>query len=546
MYLNSRAWIRVRVQTSLLLFFAVAVSACASSSQGTPQSSASAQVAPVDGGTVAIPIPSDPTLIPMSPNARIESNQINRILFQSLTKPGKDLAPSPSLATSWEASSDGLAWTFHLRSGVKWSDGQPFTADDVAFTFNDIMLKKEVAAQRASNFAPVQRVDVVDPSTVRFILRTRLSSLPAYLGFDVGIVPKHVLASAPNPLEVTSFNKGTPVTTGPYKVSAFQSGVGVTLVRNENFYGAKPHLDKIIFKIVPDENAQVAQLLSGDLDVAVIKNPDSIARLQADTKLAVKTVSDVRFWRVDLNQSDARFQDVRVRQAFMYALDRPGMVKALAQGLGRIGNSPTVPALQTYYDSSLESLYPYDPNKAKQLLGDAGWLPGPDGILAKDGKPFSFTMDGNTRDLDSKVTQLVQQYWKAIGVDVKLNMLEFNAHVQKVFVKLDFTAVPYATVLPPDPDVSSYFHTGASNNVNKWSDPKMDSLLEQGQQLSDPASRKTVYTQLQRYMADTLPTEFLWYLNEAHVQPARLNGVPDIDLGDAVHYVGEWWLAGGK
>src|SRR5436853_3152874 len=145
-----------------MLAAVVLATACASPTTTGPGASASGSASPVTGGTVTIPIGADPTLNPWSPNAFVESLFINRVIFDGLTKPGKDLAPAPDLAASWTVATDGLSWTFKLRDGIKWSDGQPFTADDVAFTFNDVVLKKDLGAQNAASYAAVKSVTAVD------------------------------------------------------------------------------------------------------------------------------------------------------------------------------------------------------------------------------------------------------------------------------------------------------------------------------------------------------------------------------------------------
>src|SRR5882762_9411856 len=148
---------------SVVFAAAIAISACgpATTTTGTPSQAPASS--PVAGGTVTIPIGADPTLNPWSPNAFVESLFINRVLYAGITKPGKDLAPAPDLAESWTTATDGLSWTFKLRSGVKWSDGTPFSADDVAFTFNDVVLKPDLGAQNRASYAAVKSVVAVDP-----------------------------------------------------------------------------------------------------------------------------------------------------------------------------------------------------------------------------------------------------------------------------------------------------------------------------------------------------------------------------------------------
>jgi peptide/nickel transport system substrate-binding protein len=530
--------------TPLIVAAALAVSACSSPTQTAPPGAPSAQTGPVSGGTVTIPIGADPTLNPWSPNSFVESLFINRALFDGLTKPGRDLAPAPDLAESWTTAADGLSWTFKLRSGVKWSDGKPFTADDVAFTFNDVVLKKELGAQNAASYAAVKAVTVVDPATVRFDLSRKFAALPSFLAYNAGILPKHVLAA--DPLKTTSFNKGVPVSTGPFKVEKYTSGQSVALVRNENYFGPKAYLEKVVFTVVADPNTQIAQALSGDLQIMILDNKAAVERVKSAPGLVVVSRPLVQYFWLALNQTDTRFTDVRVRQAFVHAINREAIIKTVELGFGSIANSPITPALKAYYDPSLASKYPYDPSKAAELLKAAGWTPGSDGVLQKDGKPFRFMMDVGQRGVLEPVNALIQQDLKKVGVIVDLNTMEWNAYIQKDVVRRDYTATVNWWTYPSDPDVFPYYHSSAAGkgfNIPGYQDARLDDLLVQGQGASDLEARKAVYKELQRYTSETLPYLFLWYPQEIDVLSSALQGVPELGLRDSMHYIGEWWLA---
>ena len=520
-------------------------SACTSAApSGNASNAPSVAAAPVSGGTVTIPIVADPTLNPWSPNAFVESVFVNRVLFDGLTKPGKDLAPAPDLAASWETSADGLAWTFKLRSDVKWSDGKQFTADDVAFTFNDVVLKKELAANGAGNFSAVKSVAVIDPTTVRFDLVRPFAALASYLAYNAGLLPKHTLSA--DPLKTASFNKGVPVSTGPFKVDKYTAGQSVSLVRNESYFGTKPYLDRVVFSVVPDPNTQIAQALSGDLSIMLLDDKAAVDRVKSASNLVVASRPLVQYYWLALNQTDTRFNDVKVRQAFVTAIDRQAIIKSVEQGFGSIANSAISPALKAYYDPSLASRYPFDPAKAKALLAEAGWTPGADGILTKDGKPFRFTMDVGQKGPLEPVNALIQQDLKKVGVQVDLNTMEWNSYIQKVVVRRDYTATVNWWVYPSDPDVFPYYHSSAAGkgfNIPGVKDAKLDDILTRGQATSDVAKRKVVYQELQTYMADTLPYLFLWYPEEVDVLSSSLKGVPELGLRDGMHYIGEWWLA---
>src|SRR5439155_278871 len=243
--------------SALILVAALAVSACTGAGQPAASGAPSAQGQPVAGGTVTIPIGADPTLNPWSPNAFVESLFINRVIFEGLTKPGKDLAPAPDLATSWTIAPDGLSWTFKLRDGVKWT-------------------------------------------------------------------------------------------------------------------GAKPYLDKVVFTVVPDPNTQIAQALSADLTIMILDNKAAVDRVKNASGLTVVSRPLVQYYWLALNQTDSRFTDVRVRQAFVHAIDRKAIIKSVELGYGQVANSPITPALKAYFDPSLSEKYPYDPPQAKELLASAG------------------------------------------------------------------------------------------------------------------------------------------------------------------------------
>ncbi len=498
------------------------------------------------GGTVTLPIGADPTLNPWHPNAFVESLFVNRVLFAGITKPGKDLNPAPDLAASWKAADDGMSWTFTLRDNVTWTDGQPFTSADVDYTFNQIVLKPEAGANGRGNFSAVSGVQAPDPKTVVFNLSRPFAALPSYLAYNAGILPKHVFENAGDPWQLNSFNKGTPVSTGPFKVEAFNSGQSVVLARNDAYFGGKPLLDKLVFNVIADANTQIAQALSGELQIMILDNKAAVDRLKSAKNLTVQPRTLVQYYWLALNQTDARFQDLRVRQAIEYAIDRNAIIQAIEKGYGTVANSAIVPALKAYYDPSLESRYPFDAAKATSLLSEAGWTPGADGVLMKDGAPFTFTMDVGQRGVLEPTNELIQQNLKAVGIGVDLNSMEWNAYIQKVVVNRDYSATVNWWVYPNDPDVLPYYASSAAGkgfNIPGYQDPKLDDLLTQGQKTSDPNARKTIYTQLQAYMADNLPYNFLWYPQEIDIVSNTLRGVPDLNLRDGMHYVQEWSVA---
>jgi len=496
-------------------------------------------------GSVALPISADPTMNPWHPNAFVESVFANRVIFGALTKPGLDLQPAPDLAESWSASDDGLTWTFELRDDVLWHDGEAFDAEDVAHTFNEIVLDRDLAASGSANFLnTVERVDVVDAHTVDFVMQRPFAALPAYLAYNAGILPEHVFAGE-DPWELTEFNKGSPVGTGPFKVSEYVSGSSLTLERNEDYFGDVASLDFITFRVLPDANAQLAQILAGDLDIMIVDNLASIRQLDASPNVMTQPVDQVNYYYVTPNHERELFQDVRVKRALLHAIDREAIIDSVGQGYATVATGPISPALAAYYHPDVET-YPYDPERAIELLNEAGWTMGDDGVMVKDGERLSFELDvGRNKDLEP-VSALVQDYWSDIGVEANLNTQEWNAYIQKVVVRRDYDATINWWITPADPDIYAYYHSSAAGtgfNLPGYQDATIDDLLERGRAESDVAARIEIYREFQEEVAKQLPYLFLWYPSEIQARNAALEGVVGLGLRDNMHYVNQWSLA---
>lgn len=487
----------------------------------------------------------DPTLNPWTPGAVIESNLVNTILFEQLTRYSpEDLSPVPGLATSWEPAEDAMSWTFKLRDGVKWSDGEDFDAEDVAFTFNDVVLVDELGAQSATQFSQVERVEVVDPLTVRFVLNSPFSALPYYLAAFAGILPKHVLGDAENPLTVASFNKQAPVTTGPYKVAEFVPGSFVRLEPNENYWGDAPKLAGIVFRIIPDANTQVAQLLAGQLDLVTRLDPSLIAGVERDASLEILRQSQNLYYWVVLNQEDERFTDPRVRRALLMALDREAMIQAILEGYGTVATGPIAPLLGALYDGDVAT-YPYDPEGAKALLAEAGWTPGSDGILQKDGQRLEIAMPTGQFGELVPATLLVQQYWADIGVKADVQVIEWNAYIQQVVVKRDYEGTLAWWSQPPTPDVTPYYSCEAvatGNNIPNYCSEDLDTLMAAGRRALTEDEQIAAYTAMQSYLADELPYLYLWYPDIISVKNKRLQGFAAINASTAFQFAADWYV----
>jgi len=489
----------------------------------------------------------DPTLNPWSPGAVIESNLINTILFDQLTRYSpEDLTPSPALATAWEASEDGLAWTFELREGVQWSDGEPFDAEDVAFTFNDIVLNESLGAQSASQFDPIDSVEIVDDLTVRFVLNTPFSALPYYLASYAGIMPEHVLGDAPDPLTVASFNKGRPVSTGPFKVAEFVTGSHLRLEPNPLHWGGEPQLDGLIFRVIPDPNTQVAQAMAGQLDVVTRLSPQNVAGIEGGGRLEVLRQSQNLFYFIAPNHGDARFEDPQLKQAMLMAIDRQAMIDALLQGFGEVATGPVAPMLGALYNPDVQT-YPYDPEAAAALLDELGWTMGSDGVRQKDGERLSFYMPTGQFGELVPATLLVQQYWEDVGIEADVQVMEWNAYIQDVVVGNNYEVTLAWWSMPPTADVDPYFSCAATesggNNIPKYCNPELDAIMAEGRRAITLEDQIDIYARMQELLAVELPYLYLWYPDILTAKNVNLQGFPEITAATAFQHAVEWHIA---
>ncbi|MCG8479245.1 MAG: ABC transporter substrate-binding protein [Spirochaetales bacterium] len=499
----------------------------------------------VSGGSIAIPIVADPIFNPWHPNAFAESNVINRVLFSGLTKPGLDLAPAPDLAARWEVSDDGLAWTFFLRDDVRWHDGEPFTAEDVAYTFNRIALVPELGANNASYFSNLDRVEIVDDHTVVFRLTGPVAALPAYLSFNTEILPQHIF-DGQDPWELISFNKELPIGTGAFKLDEYISGQSVRLVANPDYYDGAPLLETVEYKVLSDVNTHVAQALSGELSIFVLDDQAALARLENADDVEIVPTYTPRFFWIALNQENELFTDVRVRQAMLHAIDRPYIIETVLSGYGTIADAGISPAMQYFYNPDV-ARYEYDRERALELFAEAGWTDSDgDGVLDRDGEPFSILFEVGIQGNLVRIGQIVQQQLQAVGLDVTFETLEWNTMIQKNIIRREYDMILNWWRYPADPDLLPYFHSstaGTGYNIPGYQDARLDELLEAGSTIADPEQRRAVYFELQEYMAEMQPYLFLWYPLETEVRTTALQGVPDsLGFGDSLHYIDQWWI----
>lgn len=485
------------------------------------------------GGVLRLALINDPILNPVvAPD--IGSIIVNKVIFPGLVRPDSLLRPEPDLATSWTTSEDGLTWTFALRPGVRWHDGTPFSATDVRFTFEQI-LDLSSGTRLRSDFASVAGVDVVDSLTVRFRLKAPFAPLLTLLGYNAGILPEHLLRGH-KLSDATDFNRAHPIGTGPYKVEAVVPGASVTLVRHERYHGPRPAIDRMVFKVVPDINAQVAQLRAGALDLITVE-PANIASVEGVPGVVVQEVPVVQHWYVAFNTRSALFASPRVRRALVYGVNRRAIVDGVLKGHGDLPRGTIPVALRDYHDTTV-AMVPFAPDSARRLLADAGWTTTPDGKLRNAaGQPFAFELlvdKGNpTRE---QAALAVQQDLQQLGMQVSIRTMEFAALVRDHVLTGRFDANLIWWTTPPDPDQFAFYASGQDNNNVKWHNAAADSLLAEGRRTLDVARRQQVYAAFQRLQRDDPPVLVLFYPREIRVFNERLQGLLPLGIRDALRH----------
>ncbi|WEG12909.1 peptide-binding protein [Pullulanibacillus sp. KACC 23026] len=538
---------------SIVVVLSLVLSACGSTSKTSSQtdtkntdSTKTSSGKPQDGGDLIVGSIGSPTTFNPYYSTDIPSGDIEGFIFNGLTTVDKNLKPVGDLAKSWDVSSDGLTYTFHLKSGVKWQDGKPFTADDVVFSYN-IPRSKDYTGARGSDFEQIKDIKALDSSTVQITLKEPyapfLTTTCSY-----GILPKHILGDVPiKEMDKADFNTKDPIGTGPYKFVEWKDGQYVKVEKNPDYFDGPAHINTITYKIVPDANALLTQFQAGDIDYMDLQSTDLATgqNLVQQGKAKIQTTLALDYTFIGYNEQNPLFKDPKVRQALTYALDRNKIIKSVLNGDGKIANTPGSPLEKWAYNPDVPS-FDYNPAKAKKLLAEAGWKPGPDGILEKDGKKFSFTIktnQGNTAR--EQIAQVAQQMWKQIGVEATPKIEEWSAFIQEVTTKpWKFDACILGWSLSVDPDPTAIFASSqAENGLNfvHYSDPAMDKLMAENTSITDQTKRGEVIKQIQAGIAQDQPYSFLYYPNAHIMYNPKLQNVQQLSAADYYH-IKDWWI----
>ncbi len=493
-----------------------------------------------DGGTLVVGIRVDADALNELVSTSAISQEIIELLFLRLNDYDADLNIIPVLAQSWEFSDDHKTLTYSLRKDVFWTDGVPTTAHDVAFTY-EMMTDPAIAYPEISNFDFVDHVKVLDDHTVSFIFKRPYAD---QLGDTrMVVLPKHLLKGiAPERMRFASFNRD-PVGNGPFKLQSWASQDRIVLVANEGYHQGRPHLDRVIFRVIPDETTRLVELDTGGIDLLQTVPSSDQARLANDPRLRVWRYPGRDYVYVGWNLLNPLFKDTRVRQALTMAIDRQGIIDGLRFGLGDLCTGPIVPTSWAHNDTIQP--YPFDPQRARDFLFQAGWRDSDgDDILDKEGLPFAFNMKIITdNQISEEISTVMQEQFKHLGIRMGIQSVEWNVFLKQTQAK-DFDACILAWragfVINPTSVWHSRSIQGKYNYIS-YANPAVDSLIERGRLTVDRHQAKEIWDRFQEIIAQEQPYTFLYVAQDCHAIHRRFRDV-HMDIRGVYRNLHQWWV----
>jgi peptide/nickel transport system substrate-binding protein len=496
---------------------------------------AGSSAAPSDRLRIAIPI-SPTQLNPILSQNTVESF-VDGLIFSFLVTHDQQHRQIPDLAatvpslTNGGIGKDGLTITYHLRHGVKWQDGAPFTSRDVKFTWQAIMNSSNNVVSRRG-YDQIASVDTPDDYTVvmhmKRIFPPAVDTLFAESDTPITVLPAHLLAKLPD-LNHVSFN-AAPVGTGPYAFVSWQRGDHIALRANPSYFLGAPSIKNLTVAIIPDDNTTVAQLQTHEVGLGIEITSDSYRDIAGAPGVDRQLAESPTYTAIDFNVRRPPLDDVRVRQALVLGLDRATIVRDDTYGTAQLAVADLAPYYWAF-DSTLHPA-PYDPARAKMLLDAAGWHLGPDGVRVRDGKRLSLLLVyGLGSQSVRTITAQAQQMYRELGIEVELKGFDYAtlyaaAESGGILNGGKFDLAMYAWVSGSDPDDSSQWTCGmippAGNNVTRYCSPEMEAAQRLALSTFDQATRKRAYAQVERLLLRDAPAAFMYYQNLRYAHAAGL------------------------
>lgn len=469
------------------------------------------------------------------------SHGVSSLIYNGLVKYDGQLNLVGDLAESWDISPDGLTITFHLRRGVRWHDGAPFTARDVLFTYR-LMVDPKTPTAYSGDYQQVKKADAPDDYTFRVTYPQPFA--PALGSWGLNILPRHLLEG--QDLLQSPLNR-RPIGTGPYRFKEWKAGDRIILTYNPDYFEGRPYLNGYIYLIKPDMATMFLELKAGNIDRMGLTPPQYTRQTEYPRfHRLYKKYKYTSFTYVYLgyNLLDPKFQDRRVRQALTHAIDKQEIIDGVLFGLGQPATGPYKPG--TWFYNPDVPAFPFDPEKARALLAEVGWRPGPDGSLRMAGQPFAFTILTNQgNEVRTRTAEIIQRRLKNIGITVHIRTVEWAAFIKEFINKGRFEAVLLGWTTGQDPDVYDIWHSSKVKpgelNFIHYHNPEVDALLNQGRHTFDQALRKKCYFRFQEILAVDQPYTFLFVPEALPAIARRFHGVQPAPAGIDYNFI-KWYV----
>jgi peptide/nickel transport system substrate-binding protein len=462
-------------------------------------------------------------------------------IFDGLVRMDEMFEAAPELAESYDISDDGLEYTFQLRQGVLFQDGEPFNSDDVRYTY-EFHLDPENATVGHGTVSTIESVEAPDEYTAILHFAEPDASFLAF-GATFSMLPEHYHSE----IGEDAF-KSEPMGTGPFMVQEYRPAEYTSLVAFEDHWRGRPYLDELRMNIVPEGSVRALQIQTGEADSSVspIGVEDNLELYDDQSITSYRTLS-VPVNHMALNHTHPALGVTEVRQAMMHAIDRDTILEDIFFGAAVKATANLSPGLDFWYNPDVKQ-YDYDPDLAREMLDEAGWVEGADGIRERDGERLHFVLT-LISGLATTHAETLQQYLAQVGIDMEIREAPISAiqdGLRQGEGGIDATLWLWSYGgWTGEPDSRYTMHSEAFNNWNSWRNERIDELLAEGLRRTDPNDRKEVYDEIQEIVAEEVPMLFIAFPNLFHHFTPRVKGLPDSDVlhGHALYALAwQFWI----
>ena len=513
-----------------LLMIAMAALTLAGCGGNQPSSTQPTSSSPRYGGTLVVASSSDPGPLNPGITTSVPTHIVTGPMFNGLVGIDQSLKPTPDLAKSWDTSADGKSVTFHLTPNVTWHDGQPFSSDDVKFTFEQVLLK--FSSRTKAALTPVlDSITTPDANTVVFHFKTPYAAFLALIDkVNAPILPKHIYQGT-DPL--TNAANQHPIGTGAFKFSEGVKGDHYTLVRNDKYFKkGQPYLDKIVIRIIPDDAAASAAFERGEVDYLTGPPPldyDRLSKLPGVTSATKGREAFASVTYLVFNLDRPALQDVKVRQAIAAAIDQSFIISSVLANKAIVTTGPISPSLKTFYSASKAKAVPHDTAKAKELLSSAGVT------------NLHLTWVGDPSV--SKLATVLKDELSQAGITLDIVQLERNAWIDRLYNKRNFDLSYTNFENGPDPDIgvkrafiSSNIGPVSFSNAAAYRNPTVDALLTKAATSTDLNARISDYAQFQDIVSQDLPYLYPYQSNTGVLFKSDFKGICAASAKCTIYY----------